>query len=336
MIPHSQPYISHNQIDLVNKSLEAAMVSSGARTMDFEVAHANLIGKRFGIACGSGTQGLVAILKELNIGKGDEVILPSYVCEKVAEGIIFVGAKPVLCDIETSWVMTPNSVRPHISTKTKAIILVHIFGIDAWDNNFNKFGVPIIEDICQALGRFDGQKGPGSYTDWAFTSFHGTKVITTGQGGMAFSNSIQSSQAIRRTIKNVFLNDFSDLQAALGLAQLSEFKYILQRRKTISEVYLTQLPEHLIIETKNLNTMFFRFPIKFDGDWEIIKMAFEQLNISVRKGVDCTIHGTLGVSKEKFIETEKIFRSTISLPILPQMTDEDIAAVVKACKVILC
>jgi perosamine synthetase len=300
------------------------MVSKGKSCAQFEQEHANLLNKRYGIACGSGTQGLVAILKHLKIGEGDEVILPSYVCDKVEEGILAVGAIPVLCDIGESWVMNKEYIKAKLSPKTKAIILVHIFGINAFSESLKEFDIPIIEDICQSTGSWNHKFGAGSYTEYAFTSFHATKCLTTGQGGMAFCNDDQAEIALRQYIKQDFLNDYSDLQASLGLAQLAEYDFVLKQRQAISQRYLNELNPSLISKTRGLDSMYFRFPIISNVDFNWAKEEFEKAGISIRKGVDAIIHRKKGISDSEFPNTAQLFETTISLPILPQLTQEQI------------
>lgn len=324
MIHHSQPYISQSQKQKVLDCLETSMVSKGKRCAQFEQEHAHFLNKKYGIACGSGTQGLVAILKHLKIGSGHEVILPSYVCDKVEEGILAVGAIPVLCDIGESWVMNNETIKAKITSHTKAIILVHIFGINAYKESLLQFNIPIIEDICQSTGSWNQKFGAGSYTDYAFTSFHGTKCLTTGQGGMAFCNDNEADIALRQSIKQDFLNDYSDLQASLGSAQLAEYDFVLEQRQAITQRYFNELNPSLIAITRDLDSMHFRFPIISPIDFEHAKEAFEKVGISIRKGVDALIHRKNGISDSEFPMTAQRFEQTISLPILPQLTTEEV------------
>ena len=310
------------------ETLNSSMVSKGVACSLFEAEHARLLNKQHGIACGSGTQGLVAILKHLNVGNSDEVILPSYVCDKVEEAVLAVKATPVLCDIGETWVMNYDTIKAKVSAKTKAIVLVHIFGINAYDKRMQEYGLPIIEDICQSTGSWNDQYGTGSYTDFAFTSFHATKCITTGQGGMVFCNSKEADESLRNSIKKDFLNDYSDLQASLGLAQLSEYPTILERRRDISQQYLAGLNPDLVRRTKNLNSMYFRFPVTWQGDFDNAKEVFESEEIAIRKGVGALIHRQNGRPDAEFPNTSKTFETTISLPILPQMSQEQVDHVI--------
>ncbi len=335
MIPHSQPYITTEQGLAVQQCINESMVSRGARTLAFEQAHAQLLNKQHAIACGSGTQALIAIFKHLKIGQGDEVILPTYVCHKVADAVLAVQAKPVLCDINQQWVMSPETVESKITANTKAIILVHIFGIDAWNTEFLNFKIPIIEDICQATGKFAGNAGPGSYTSFAFTSFHGTKVITTGQGGMAFCNNSQAQQEIKNILKQQFHADFSDLQAALGLAQLQGLPNNLAQRKAISEAYLSQLQPSLTLQTKQIHSMFFRFPVVSTIPYPEARALFEKQGISIRQGVDSLIHQQWNLPNADFPNATQLYNTTLSLPILPQLSPSQVQHVVQVSNTIL-
>lgn len=206
MILHSKPWISKEDIEAVNNSLKNGMIGQGDMVANFEENISNYIGTQDTVITGSGTEALILALLALEIGVGDEVILPTYVCHSVADAIIAVGATPVFCDSGQYWVVTPEAVLEKISSKTKAIIVVHIYSIMADIELFLGFGLPIIEDCCQAFGANNGISMAGSKGIISVFSFHATKCLTTGEGG-AVTSSDQLIMDKIRSIKVCFIQE---------------------------------------------------------------------------------------------------------------------------------
>lgn len=332
MIPHSQPWITEDDKSTLSKLMDTKMLSKGEVMSNLKKSFANYLNKNYTLFTGNGTQAQVLLLKALGIGEGDEVIVPTYVCDKVLKAIIFVGATPVICDVNGFWVMDEHTIAQKISKKTKAIILVHIFGINAYTDNLRQFNVPIIEDICQSIGENEGVK-TGTFTDFAFASFHGTKMLAAGEGGMLFVNSKEVYEnCLNFQNKLGIFNKGTDLIASLLINQLNRIEKNIMHRKSIASRYTKELPQELVrkfIEMP-LKTMYFRYLLNTNKDFDEIKNAYQSEGIAVRRGVDALLH--LEYSKYSnggtYNNSEELFKSTVSIPILPHLSDKQVSHII--------
>lgn len=301
------------------------MLVRGENVRLFEKQMAENTGMPFAYATSSGSHALIIALKTLNIGSGDEVILPSYLCFNVAQAILEVGAKPVFCDIGKHWNMTPETVSAHFTEKTKAIIVVHMFGIDAGAEEFREFGVPIIEDACQAIGVTEAGTTFGSKGDFSFFSFNAIKGITTGMGGMLLAKGedyVSKAQELKEAEE--YWSSFTEMQGALGVSQLKRLETSFQKRKKISDRYLDELPSRLTDDFKEVirKSVVYRFPLRTENtNFMQIRSFFEERGVAVRKGVDSLSHQTLGLSDAGLSQTLRTFETTVSIPIRPQLTE---------------
>ncbi len=340
MISHSKPHIIDSDIATINNVLQSGMISHGTKVRDFERACAQYLGISDAIAVSSGTTALVLSLKALGIGKGHEVILPTYVCPSVLRAIQSIEAFPVLCDVGKNWSMTVETVARHVSSRTKAIIVVHIFGIRIETQHFMQFGIPIIEDCCQALGACTSGKQTGTIGQFGFFSFHATKCMTTGEGGLVVSFDHSLIKKARQLLdESVTLPSITDMQAALGCNQLKRYDDMLNSRKQIAEIYFSELPKEYTEPLNQFreNSIFFRFPLYFNGNlcFDKIALEFEKQGVMVRKGVDTLLHRLLGYADAKFPNATDRFNRTLSLPIYPALTNSEIQVILSVCKNIL-
>ena len=269
-------------------------------------------------------------MKALGIGPGDEVIIPTYACDKVLKGILATGAKPILCDVNPYWVMDEQTICKHVNKKTKAIILVHIFGINAFKEELRHLQIPIIEDICQSFGGTTKIR-TGTHTGYAFTSFHGTKMLSSGEGGMLFVNEADIFEKCV-TIQKQFglLCRGSDLGASILLKQFNRISENLSLREQILKRYLSELPERLIARFKTVESISngYRFLLQTAGEYQLIKNEFEAAGIAIRKGVDSLIHTKYEVTDQAFPNASELFNTTISIPILPQLSEKDVSRII--------
>ncbi|MBS3912920.1 MAG: DegT/DnrJ/EryC1/StrS family aminotransferase [Bacteroidetes bacterium] len=330
-IPHSQPWITEAEESAVQAVMQSALLSKAEGITAFEKKMAEHLNKKFALFTGNGSQAQALILMAMELAMDDEVILPSYVCKKVYDAVIFAGATPVLCDIGTDWLMTPEEVAQKISGKTRAIILPHVVGLNGWNADFNSFGIPVLEDICQS---FSDQDGPGTYTNFAFTSFHGTKPIAAGEGGMLFVNDENIYSKILKIRKEIpVFTVGNELTSAVANTLLERWNVILQRRKEIAELYHFHLPQRLNMKfLKQKNATNFRYLLQSDKDFQSIRLAYLDKGIHVRQGIDNLIHRDIGLSDTEFPNSSFLFQTTVSIPILPQLKEEEIQHIISVTK----
>jgi perosamine synthetase len=258
-IPLSAPDITQAEIDAVTSVLRTPQLSLGPQLSAFEAELAAYHGIPHAIAVSSGTAGLHIALLTLGIRPGDEVIVPSFAFIAVANAVLQVGATPVFADIDPVTLnLDPARVAEAITNRTRAIIVVHTFGIpaqmDLLCNLAKQHNLVILEDACEAIGaRFQGCP-VGSFGDLSVFGFYPNKQMTTGEGGVVLARS--SPHATRlRSLRNQgragtewldhaecgFNYRLSELACALGRVQLSRLNEMLPRRNAAAERYIALL-----------------------------------------------------------------------------------------------
>src|SRR5580692_3070507 len=201
-IPLSGPDITEADIQAVVRVLRTPRLSAGPKAEEFERAIADLAGVSHGIAVSSGTAGLHLCLRALGVGEGDEVVLPSFTFIAAGNAVLYERARPVFVDIEPVTLnLDPGKLEKSITSKTRAILVVHTFGhpadLDPIMDIARKHGLPVIEDACEAIGaRYRGRPA-GGIGDFGVFGFYPNKPITTGEGGMVVTRDSQLAATIR-------------------------------------------------------------------------------------------------------------------------------------------
>jgi len=264
MIPVSQPLIAKNASKYLQECLRTGWVSSAGSFVErFENAFAKYIGTKYAVATSSGTSAIHLSLASLDIGPGDEVIIPSFTMIATLLPILYQGAKAILVDSEEKTGNIATSlIEKKITKKTKAIIPVHMYGHPVHMKPIlqlaKKYNLAVIEDAAEAHGAEyflnNTWKKVGSMGDTGCFSFYGNKIITTGEGGMITTNNkrladrVRSLRNLARTPGKHFLHKeiafayrMSNLQAAVGLAELEEIEKYVTIKKEIAHIYSTKL-----------------------------------------------------------------------------------------------
>ena len=272
-IPIAKPYFDENEGRAVSEVLASGWVSQGPKSVEFENALANYIGVKHGRAVNSGTTAIHCALLACNVQSGDEVIVPAFTCVASLHPVEYIGARPVPVDIELdTFGLDPSRLREAISPRTKAILVVHLFGLAAKVETVLQAvagtGIKVIEDAALGLGARIGERCAGSLGEAACLSFHPRKMITTGAGGMVLTNSDDvaarvaelrnygaSVPAWERHRGNLFdlpvyqrvgyNYKLTDIQAAIGVEQARKLPVIVARRREIARRYdeaLAHLP----------------------------------------------------------------------------------------------
>jgi perosamine synthetase len=259
-IPLSAPDVTEAEIAAVAEVLRGPRLGLGPRMEAFEAAMAEYVGMPHAIAVSSGTAGLHLCVRALGIGEGDEVIVPSFTFIAVANAVRYERAVPVFVDIDPVMLnMDPEKVEAVITPRTRAIVVVHTFGLPAEVQALleiaRRHHLWVIEDACEAIGaEYDGQKA-GSFGDAGVFAFYPNKQITTGEGGMIVVRDPALARKMRalRNQGRYDSNDWSqhedlgynyripETNCALGLEQLRRIGPILQRREAVARAYTEQL-----------------------------------------------------------------------------------------------
>lgn len=260
--PISMPDLSGNELKYIADCVNSGWISSqGQYVKKFEKDFSAFTQSKFGIAVMNGTVALHLALLALGIGEGDEVILPDLTFAATINAVLYVGAKPVIVDVGIDdWCISPVAIEKAITTKTKAIIPVHLYGqvckMDIIMEIARKYHLKVIEDCAEAHGaEFNGQK-VGTFGDIGCFSFFANKIITTGEGGMCVTNSETLAEELsilrdhgmsktrRYWHEKVGYNyRLTNLQAAIGCAQLENISVILEKREEIEKSYIDGLKD---------------------------------------------------------------------------------------------
>jgi perosamine synthetase len=287
-IPLSRPDISSLEEELVLGVLRSGRLSIGPYVEEFEDLVAARAGCANGIAVSSGTAGLHLIMRALNIGPGDEVITTPFSFVASSNCILFVGAKPVFVDICPKTLnMDPDAVARAVTPRTKAILAVETFGnpahMDHYASIAAKYEVPLIEDSCEALGTKLKGRPAGSFGRVGVFGFYPNKQITTGEGGMIVTDDPRLADLCRSMrnqgrpivghlhqsshggsplgswLKHERLGynyRLSEINAALGVAQMRRFSEIITKRQDVAQRYIARLADnpHLVMPTVGPDT----------------------------------------------------------------------------------
>jgi perosamine synthetase len=320
LLPLARPDLSGNELKYLTECIQTGYVTHAGR---FEGAFEKAFCERFGkpaLATSSGTGALHLALLALGVGPGDDVIVPALTFGATASVVIAVGARPVIVDVHRStWGLDKNRLFQVITRKTRAIIPVHLYGEDAGD--FSQFGIPVIEDACEALGMVPIRGQMACY------SFYGNKVITTGEGGMLCGD-YGNAAAYRdggfdgdyRNILPGLNYRMSNMQAAIGLAQIERFGVLLGARLSNADAYAAALPGKgkwlFCVETDNPRGL--QAHLKDNGVES--RLVFTPLHLSP---------AFRNYAKGKYKVAEEIWMNHLALPTGPHVTPEEITKTVE-------
>ncbi len=261
-IPVSEPFLGEEERRNVLEAIDSGWVSSkGKFITQFEEAFAAYCGTKYGVATSNGTTALHLALVALGIGEGDEVLVPSLTFVATANSVRYVGAKPIFVDSDPEyWCLDCDKIKERITENTRAIIPVHLYGhpcdMDAIMEIAQEHGLYVIEDAAEAHGAEYKGKKVGSIGHISCFSFYGNKIITTGEGGMCLTNDAQLAERIR-ILKDHGMNPerrywhdvvgfnyrMTNLQAALGVAQLQKLTKFIERKREIGQKYYDLLAD---------------------------------------------------------------------------------------------
>lgn len=254
--PVYKPFLRGNEKKYVMECIDTSWISSKGKYVNlFEREFATYTGSKYAAAISNGTTALHIALLALGISSGDEVILPTLSYISCANSIRYTGARPVFVDsLPTTWQIDPNDIRKKITSKTKAIMAVHLYGhpceMDELKSICRKNKLFLIEDCAEALGSMYKNQHVGTFGDVATFSFYGNKTITTGEGGMLVTNNKKLYDlAVRLKGQGLAKNReywhdivgynyrMTNICAAIGLAQLEQADKIILKKKKIAKLY---------------------------------------------------------------------------------------------------
>ncbi|MHC4533208.1 MAG: DegT/DnrJ/EryC1/StrS family aminotransferase [Planctomycetota bacterium] len=262
LVPVNEPLLSGNEKKYLLECIESNWISSeGPFVKRFEREFAARVGRRFGVAVSSGTTALQVAVSTLGIGAGDEVIMPTFTIISCAGVVVRAGAKPILVDSDVvTWNMDVSQIESKITPRTKAIMVVHTYGLpidmEPVLELAGKYNLKIIEDAAEAHGLNYRNKPCGSFGDISIFSFYPNKLVTTGEGGMIVTDDEHVAGQCR-SLRNLcfqskrrFIHDelgwnfrMTNLQAAVGVAQLEQLDKFIEKKQWIGSRYTELLAD---------------------------------------------------------------------------------------------
>ncbi len=305
--PVAAPHIGNREMAYVLDAVKSGWVSSlGPYIKRFEDAFAKFIGAKYALTTSSGTTALHLALVCSGIKPGDEVIVPDLTFIATANAVQYTGAKPIFVDIDpVTWCIAPESIRKAITPRTKAIIPVHLYGHPAEMGSImriaRKYDLKVIEDAAEAHGAEYKNKKVGNIGDVGTFSFYGNKIITTGEGGMITTNDREIYETARffrdqaMSSKKRYWHTavgfnyrMTNIQAAIGMAQLEKIEKFIDRKRKIFGWYKKYLSGVDGIELNSeqpwAKNIFWMVCLFLGGDF---KVSRDQLMVRLsREGID--------------------------------------------------
>lgn len=300
-IPVNEPLLTGNEKKYLCECIDTGWISSeGPFVKEFEEKISLTVGRKYGIAVSNGTAALEVALQALEIGPGDEVIMPTFTIISCAMAVTKLGAIPVLVDSKIdTWNMNVDDIESKITKKTKAILLVHLYGlpveVDKVIKIAQRYNLKIIEDAAEMHGQTYSGKPCGSFGDISTFSFYPNKHITTGEGGMVVTDDEYLAERCRLIRNLCFRQDrryvhdeisdnyrFTNLQAAVGLAQLERLNEFVERKREMGRYYTENLSDIKglklpIAHTEYADNIYWVYGIVFEKDVQISNQEMQKL-----------------------------------------------------------
>lgn len=307
------------------EAIDTGYVSTAGKFVDtFEKRFSDFLGIKKAVAVQSGTAAIHISLYELGIRTGDEVIVPALTFVATANPVVYLGAKPVFVDVNPdTWNIDVEKIEKKITEKTKAIIPVHLYGNPADMEGIEwiakRYGLYVIEDATESLGaKFKGRY-TGTIGDLGCFSFNGNKLITTGGGGMVVGNNTEKLEHIKFLINQArdrskgyyhpeigFNYRMTNIEAALGLAQMEKINIFLEKKKRFNQIYKEEL--------KNLKF------ISFQEEYEGAESSWWLTAVVINRDINITyLQKEL---KKRGIQTRRIFTPLVEFPMYKESRDK--------------
>jgi UDP-4-amino-4-deoxy-L-arabinose-oxoglutarate aminotransferase len=339
MVPHSRPWLGEQEQEAVAAVLRSGMLIGGEQTDRFRTSLSELLPVKGDIhVFASGRLALVAALTALNLAPGASVAVTTYACEAVLWSIRRAGLSPMLCDITAGWGVDPQIAADAVAHGCSAILLAPPFGTLQPASLFRGLSVPVVQDLCQASPATVSAASAEALGDLAVLSFHPTKYICCGGGGVVIDPLGRHADTLERTPSPAA--PFTEVQAALGLAQLDQLDAIEARRSQILAAYGAARPDlwgrQAMRTLSDAPERLLRVPISVDPrDLRPLMSGFARLGVTARQGVDNLLHRNMSMPDKSFPAALHAFGTMLSLPYHPSLTDDEVECVVAAIKTIL-
>lgn len=318
-IPIAGPSIGDKEVAAVTEAAASSWYEgAGVIEARFECEFARYVGRRYAISLPSCTSAIHLSLAAFGVGPGDEVIVPDATWIASSAPISYVGATPVFADVDPStWCLSADSAETRLSSRTRAVIAVDLYGgmpaLDRLEEMCAAHGIPLIEDAAEAIGSAFRGRPAGSFGTTSVFSFHGSKTLTTGEGGMLLTDDrllYERMLFLRDHGRQPGSTDFqngevaykykmSALQAALGLAQLGRIDELVTRKRTIFRAYADRLSD---------------LPLSLNAEPEDTINSYWMSTVVLKPGLGIDKEAVQAALARQGIATRPFFRPLSSLP----------------------
>jgi dTDP-4-amino-4,6-dideoxygalactose transaminase len=373
MIPIAKPFLGKEEAQAAHDTILTGWITQGPKVAEFEKNFAEFVGSKYAVAVSNCTTALHLSMIVAGIGPGDEVICPSMSYIATANSIVYVGATPVFSEINRKdYNLDIKDVEKRITSKTKAILLVHQMGmpgdIDGFKQLCDKYNLTLIEDAACAIGSEYKRAKIGSHSDYVCFSFHPRKVISTGDGGMISTSNeevynklklyrqhgMSINDRVRHESKTVLFEDhlvvgfnyrLTDIQAAVGIEQLKRLPWIIEERQKLAKMYHELLSGidwmELPKEQEGCFSNYQTYSVYLKPDAPInrddLMQLFLENGISTRRGIMTSHRETAYKNRGTWSLpiSEDAADNSICLPLWVGMKEENVINIVTTLKVTL-
>jgi perosamine synthetase len=360
-VPVNTPLLAGNERKYILECIDTGWISSeGEFIKKFEQGLSAYIGRKHGIAVSNGSAALDIAVRALNLGKGDEVIMPTFTIISPAQSVVTAGAKPVLVDCDPlTWNMDVTQIESKITPRTKAVIVVHIYGLpvdmDPVLALCEKYNLKLIEDAAEMHGQTYKGKMCGTFGDISIFSFYPNKHITTGEGGMVLTDD-EGLKERCQLLRNLAFDPkgrrfvhhelgwnyrMTNMQAAIGLAQLENIQHHITKKRKIGELYnngLSKLKGFLrpVQKVDYAENIYWVYGLVADTEEKCLQTttALGQAGIGTRPFFWCMheqpVFQQMGFfANERYPHAEKIARNGFYVPSGLGLSEDDVSYVCK-------
>jgi dTDP-4-amino-4,6-dideoxygalactose transaminase len=338
MIPHSRPSIANEDVERVAAVVRSGQLAQGPEVAALERELASRLRVEAIAVVSSGTTALELALRALDVGPGHDVLIPSYVCDALHHAVTRGGAHPVLVDADpTTLSLSAKDAEARRTSRTRAVVVPHAFGLAVDLAPFLALGVPIIEDCAQALGAEVGGAPAGGAGTLGVCSFYATKMVAAGEGGAVVGPArvVGRVREAREYDERELLAPrgnakLTDMQAALARSQLARLDAFVARRRAIAARYRARLAraECRLPPDVGRQHVYHRFVIGLERDPASIQAELASHGIAARRPVFRPIHRALGL--DGYPEADRLWSSALSIPCYPALTDTEVDQVADA------
>jgi perosamine synthetase len=347
MINQIEPWIDDEEKEQLLRVIESTFVTESSLTKEFEQKIKDLTGSKHAISMTNGTVALYCCLLSLGIGPGDEVIVPDLTFVATSNAVVWTGAKPVFCDVDESCCIDTSKIEELLTPRTKAILPVHLYG-DAVNMQdviriAKKHNLAVVEDGAQGVGVLYQNRHVASFGDCGILSFYGNKTVTCGEGGVVVTDNDEIAKKCYRLknhgrdVKGSFVHEtigfnfsFTEMQAAIGIAQLNKLQRICDKKKSIYDLYRKELSgiDFLRVQQYRVDCkpVHWFTSIFVEEDKQGLKKFLNDRGIQTRDFFyplhlqPC--YSDLAYDRSKLQMSERLFNTGLSLPSSYHLTDE--------------